>query len=439
MKRTLLFIVYVLLSVSSYAQTANKWIWINQIAQDGENLWLATHRGGLVKHNKQTGENTIYTTSNSGLCSDYLRSVTCHGGKVLVGSDNDGVSEFDGSTFKTYNEENAPFRDGRQMFEEVIYDADGNMWLGGQKYIYKYDGTTWEEYTLPQADISSWLGFNVLKFSADGTLWFASEGPNFDGCVGYITKDKVIKTITPDLHDIYGMDIDKQGRVWYSCQTCGLYCYDGSNRRLFAKNESAYYGLCIDDDNNVWFGCDNLLYKYDGTAFTSYQVPTNGDVYDLLLDGNAIWVAVLTTGELFRFEDGQFESIDYTTETTAMENGYHPMLTEGKVWNYMAHLPTGDIPFHLVINGDTVINNQNCKKVFLQTDQETWLYGCYYEKYGELTAWKMADLSVDDGLLNVTKLQDVKSITLYAFPETLEWRWAWANIFESQLINHMLF
>ena len=157
MKRTLLFIAYLLLSLSGNAQSANNRI--RQMAQDGENLWLATNSGGLVKHNKQTGENTIYTTSNSGLCSDYLRSVTCHGGKVLVGSDNDGVSEFDGSTFKTYNEKNAPLEHSRQCFEEVIYDADGNMWLGGLYYIYKYDGTTWEDYTLPQAEWSSWLGF----------------------------------------------------------------------------------------------------------------------------------------------------------------------------------------------------------------------------------------------------------------------------------------
>ena len=365
MKQRLLFIAYLLLSLSGNAKSANNWI--RQMAQDGENLWLATNRGGLVKHNKQTGENTIYTTSNSGLCSDYLLSVACYGGKVLVGSDGDGVSEFDGSTFKTYNEENAPFEHSRQCFEEVIYDADGNMWLGGLYYIYKYDGTTWEDYTLPQAEWSSWLGFSVLKSSADGTLWFATEGPNFDGSVGYITKDKEIKIASPSTHNIYGMDIDKQGRVWYSCQTCGLYCYDGSNRRLFAKNESAYYGLCIDDDNNVWFGCDNLLYKYDGTAFTSYQVPTNGDVYDLLLDGNAIWVAVLTTGELFRFEDGQFESIDYTTNTEIEEENddYRPFVEDGKVWTYHYYNDFTGKEFYesLTVSGDTVINNKSYKKI----------------------------------------------------------------------------
>lgn len=128
--------------------------WIRQMTQDGENLWLATN-GGLVKYNKQTGEHKLFTHSNSGLCSNDLLSVACHGGKVLVGSNYDGVSEFDGSTFKTYNVVNAPFR-SNQAFEEVVYDADGNLWLGALWNLYKYDGTNWVEYTQPSSDISPW-------------------------------------------------------------------------------------------------------------------------------------------------------------------------------------------------------------------------------------------------------------------------------------------
>ena len=318
MKRTLLFIVYVLLSLSGYAQTANNWI--RQMAMDGDNLWLATN-AGLVKYNKLTGEHTTYTRFNNGLCSDDLLSVTCRNGKVLVGSDDNGVSEFDGRVFRNYNRYNTPFFTN-QSFEEVLYDSDGNLWLGGLYYIYKYDGIAWEKYTQPQALFSSWVAYSALKQSADGTIWFCSNGPNFDGSLGCITKEKEVKTVVTRCCDAYNMDIDKQGNVWFNDIYNGILCYDGNSTKLFNSKNSPLpeygklrtLGLAVDVDNNVWFGCNNLLYKYDGSEFTSYQLPTDARVTDLLIDGKAIWVATRGDG-LFRFEDGQFERIEYTSNT----------------------------------------------------------------------------------------------------------------------------
>ena len=331
MKRTLLFIVYVLLSLSGYAQTANNWI--RQMAMDGDNLWLATN-AGLVKYNKLTGEHTTYTRFNNGLCSDDLISVTCRNGKVLVGSYDNGVSEFDGRVFRNYNRYNTPFFTN-QSFEEVLYDSDGNLWLGGLYYIYKYDGIAWEKYTQPQALFSSWVAYSALKQSADGTIWFCSNGPNFDGSLGYITKEKEVKTVVTRCCDAYNMDIDKQGNVWFNDTFNGILCYDGNSTKLFNSKNSPLpeygklktLGLAVDVDNNVWFGCNNLLYKYDGSEFTSYQLPTDARVSDLLIDGKAIWVATRGDG-LFRFEDGQFERIEYTSNTQPTEEDF----PEGTKW-----------------------------------------------------------------------------------------------------------
>ena len=372
MKRTLLFIVYVLLSLSGYAQTANNWI--RQMAMDGDNLWLATN-AGLVKYNKLTGEHTTYTRFNNGLCSDDLISVTCRNGKVLVGSYDNGVSEFDGRVFRNYNRYNTPFFTN-QSFEEVLYDSDGNLWLGGLYYIYKYDGIAWEKYTQPQALFSSWVAYSALKQSADGTIWFCSNGPNFDGSLGYITKDKEVKTVTTRYCDAYNMDIDKQGNVWFNDTFNGILCYDGNSTKLFNSKNSPLpeygklrtLGLAVDVDNNVWFGCNNLLYKYDGSEFTSYQLPTDARVTDLLIDGKAIWVATRVDG-LFRFEDEQFERIEYTSNTQPTEeDDYRPLVEEGKHWtydNFMSLRPAEyDHYYYYDLKGDTLIAGQQCLKMY---------------------------------------------------------------------------
>ena len=372
MKRTLLFIVYVLLSLSGYAQTANNWI--RQMAMDGDNLWLATN-AGLVKYNKLTGEHTTYTRFNNMLCSDDLLSVTCRNGKVLVGSDDNGVSEFDGRVFRNYNRYNTPFF-SNQSFEEVLYDSDGNLWLGGLYYIYKYDGIAWEKYTQPQALFSSWVAYSALKQSADGTIWFCSNGPNFDGSLGCITKEKEVKTVVTRCCDAYNMDIDKQGNVWFNDIYNGILCYDGNSTKLFNSKNSPLpeygklktLGLAVDVDNNVWFGCNNLLYKYDGSEFTSYQLPTDARVSDLLIDGKAIWVATRGDG-LFRFEDGQFERIEYTSNTQPTEeDDYRPLVEEGKHWtydNFMSLRPAEyDHYYYYDLKGDTLIAGQQCLKMY---------------------------------------------------------------------------
>lgn len=379
MKRALLFIVYGLLLLSGYAQQTD-WepnqtnCWVRQMAMDGDDLWLATN-AGLVKYNKQTGEHTVYTSSDSGLCSDNLLSVACRNGKVVTGSYDNGVSEFDGITFTNYNMSNTPF-ETNQAFEEVIYDSDGNLWLGGSEYLYKYDGTAWEKYTLPHAGMSAWLSFNALKFSADGTLWFGTQGPIWDGSFGYVTKEKEIKTVSSDQYYIQEIDIDKQGNIWF-CSDKGIYCYDGNIMKCFNSTNSPLpetiwtYGLSIDADNNVWFGCDNLLFKYDGAEFTSYQVPTDAPVRDLLIDGKAIWVAT-AFDKLFRFEDGQFESIDFTTNTqkTEEDDDYRPFVEEGKVWkvgNTQTILDNSvQVVDYYYFAGDTIINGKTCKQMMCQ-------------------------------------------------------------------------
>ena len=318
MRSRITLLLFMVFSFCGYAQTANNWI--RQMAMDGDNLWLATN-AGLVKYNKLTGEHTTYTRFNNGLCSDDLLCVTCRNGKVLVGSDGDGASEFDGRVFRNYSWYNTPF-EFRPSVWGVLYDSDGNPWLGGLYYIYKYDGTAWEKYTQPQTQISSWVCYSALKQSTDGTIWFCSNGPNFDGSLGYITKDKEVKTVTTRCCDAYDMDIDKQGNVWFNDIYNGILCYDGNSTKLFNSKNSPLpeygklrtHGLAVDVDDNVWFGCNNLLYKYDGAEFTSYQLPTDARVTDLLIDGKAIWVA--TRGnELFRFEDGQFDEVPYNTIT----------------------------------------------------------------------------------------------------------------------------
>ena len=62
-----------------------------------------------------------------------------------------------------------------------------------------------------------------------------------------------------------------------------------------------------------------------------------------------------------------------------IENGYHTMLSEGKVWNYTYHSQNGDQKMSMEVKGDTVIGDKKCYKLYLHLPEKSFLYGCYYE------------------------------------------------------------
>ena len=89
---------------------------------------------------------------------------------------------------------------------------------------------------------------------------------------------------------------------------------------------------------------------------------------DLLIDGKAIWVATRVDG-LFRFEDEQFERIEYTSNTQPTEeDDYRPLVEEGKHWtydNFMSLRPAEyDHYYYYDLKGDTLIAGQQCLKMY---------------------------------------------------------------------------
>ena len=80
-----------------------------------------------------------------------------------------------------------------------------------------------------------------------------------------------------------------------------------------------------------------------------------------------------------------------------IENGYHKMLVEGKVWNYTHHTVEGDRPFYVEVKGDTMIDGNACKKVYVCMANSRQLYGSYYEYGNSVNAYLASDFKKNDG------------------------------------------
>ena len=99
-----------------------------------------------------------------------------------------------------------------------------------------------------------------------------------------------------------------------------------------------------------------------------------------------------------------------------IENGYHKMLVEGKVWNYTHHTVEGDRPFYVEVKGDTMIDGNACKKVYVCMANSRQLYGSYYEYGNSVNAYLASDFKKNDGRWSlVEQPAGSASKDLYAF------------------------
>ena len=72
---------------------------------------------------------------------------------------------------------------------------------------------------------------------------------------------------------------------------------------------------------------------------------------------------------------------DFSEQIPAMP--YHPMLKEGKQWNYIAHdWRSGEshTPYSLTVIGDTLIEGRTCKKIYKVTEAGAEFYQAWYEE-----------------------------------------------------------
>ena len=136
---------------------------------------------------------------------------------------------YDGKTFTVFTHNGKPFTNVRTIIE----DKKGNIWLGGDDGLWRYDGSTFTNFT--------------QKF------------------VGYIIEDK-------------------KGNIWTSSESAhdkswALSRYDGkslSNKKptvteINPNERGMIFGVLEALDGSIWFGTGNGVHRYDGSTITDFK------------------------------------------------------------------------------------------------------------------------------------------------------------------------
>ena len=225
-----------------------------------------------------------YYTSFDGLAPSSIGDIRIDGQGAMWLATSDGLSRFDGQTFRTYTT-----RDGLKgngvvgAFGSMMVDREGRLVIGTRQ---RFNGTTWEAFPAeePPRKISRFF------LARDGTIW-AAGGAAVGGASSYKDGVWTHHSMGPDgkANEVWRIAEDSRGTMWFGCAN-GIARYqngewkykddeDGVGRpknfgyakprpgRIQGLGEAR--GLIVDSKDNVWAGLSfhQGVSRFDGKSW----------------------------------------------------------------------------------------------------------------------------------------------------------------------------
>jgi hypothetical protein len=239
-----------------------------------------------VKFNREMGQNivpeiffqsvkhdtvSILTTQNSGLPSDFIKSLmTTPDDVIWIGTTDYGVARFDGTEWMVFNTSNSGLPSNSIL--SMINKPDEVVWFGTDFGAARYDGTNWTMFDT----FNSGLPENIVESmtsTPDGSVWFGTMG---SGAARFDGKEwTVFNTSNSGLPDntITTMTSTPDGSVWFGTMGSGAAHFDGKEWTVFNTSNSGLPDNTITTmtstlDGSVWFATAGGIACFDGTLMT---------------------------------------------------------------------------------------------------------------------------------------------------------------------------
>lgn len=329
--------------------------YVRSLFADELSVWVGTTEG-VIQVSSLSGQATQTYTTQDGLMSPYIFTINKDPqGQYWFGTNNGGISRFDGNSFKTYLPS-----DGLADFwvYGVAFAADGATWIATWNGVSRFDGKHFKNFNTGDGLADRWV--YAIAIDDDGALWFGTEGGvsrlsadgqwqtwvHQDG-LGAPNKHRLSKSdntgfgtqlgggeddykhshnlsvLDPTGNETYNenyvfsMAIDRAGNKWFGTWGGGVSRFDGSQWQNYTTEEglsgNIVYAVTVDPhDAALWFGTNHGVSRFDGKTWTRFTAQ-NG-----LANENVYAVAVDSEGRIWLGEKG---GVDVLTSRSQGESG----------------------------------------------------------------------------------------------------------------------
>ena len=313
-------IITILLAVFAIAAHAQLTDWrnissknfVSKIIHDQDFLYVGTNGGGIVKIDKQSGEQTLLNRADGSMTGNSITDMVLHNGELWIGTEYNGLARVSDNGIEKFDMKNAGFLIN-QHFSGFYFNADGSMLVGSIAYLYVFNGkecTAKYEINL----LSPYTYVKRIKADANGRIWVSC----YDALNSYnlcIFSSEGLERFNNPYGHVNNIETDKEGCLWMATDN-GLVKYDGNDFTHYTPDNSSLpetdiIDLTADEKGNLWIISDHFITKFDGTNFTTYPYQLNvANDYLLTIDvdNDNVYVGSRFEG-LLRMTDGELMTI----------------------------------------------------------------------------------------------------------------------------------
>ena len=242
------------------------WYAFDVLEDSKENIWIASDQSGAFRIDSKTGAVKNFTTKD-GL--GHLRNMCIYedkAGNIWIGGQG-GLSKYDGRKFKNYTvEDGLPHND----INTILEDSKGNIWFGTRGNTGLYDGDTFTEIKSDK-DKSFFNVWSILEDKSNNIWLVDSSG---------LWKNSS-NTFTYELPDVWKIYEDTKGGFWYTgmlkggastlkrIETSSLNDEELETKEIF-KAQRMFFGVVEDKKGNIWIGGGDGIWLYNRETVEYY-------------------------------------------------------------------------------------------------------------------------------------------------------------------------
>jgi ligand-binding sensor domain-containing protein len=197
-------------------------------------------------------------------------------GKFWFGSNGNGIYHLDGKTLKQFTTNDGLVHNQVRGIQE---DKNGNIYVETPEGVSKFDGTKFTTLKVIKSANNKWKseptdlwfhGIGDYLYRFDGKVLYDLKLPEQDSLLFEIDSNIPLEEMNYNPYDVYGINKDKDGNIWFGTVEAGAFRFDGESFLWIGEKELSTLpdgrvpgvrSMIQDKDGYIWLS--NFYSKYE--------------------------------------------------------------------------------------------------------------------------------------------------------------------------------